>query len=178
MFGSDNGGERSSDNWPLVGGKTDLIEGGIRLPWIAFWPAGIAPGGVSAQHCMTTDWSATMLDLAGVAAHPDYPLDGVSLAAVLREPSHRFHRPMYWRMKHHDERALRDGEWQYLRVDDNDYPFDRTCDARERADKARCEPPRLQAMRERWESWNATMPALPDDAMEHLGYSTRDMPQR
>jgi arylsulfatase A-like enzyme len=65
VFTSDNGGERFSDNWPLVGGKMDLTEGGIRVPWIAHWPAVIAPGGVSAQHCMTMDWSATMLDVAG-----------------------------------------------------------------------------------------------------------------
>ena len=34
---------------------------------------------------MTMDWSATMLDAAGVQADPDYPLDGVSLLPVLRD---------------------------------------------------------------------------------------------
>ncbi|TXI69763.1 MAG: twin-arginine translocation pathway signal protein, partial [Limnohabitans sp.] len=48
VFTSDNGGERFSDNWPLVGGKMDLTEGGIRVPWIAHWPAVIAPGRTSA----------------------------------------------------------------------------------------------------------------------------------
>jgi arylsulfatase A-like enzyme len=66
VFTSDNGGERFSDNWPLVGGKMDLTEGGIRVPWIAHWPAVIRPGQVSTQQCMTMDWSATMLDAAGV----------------------------------------------------------------------------------------------------------------
>jgi arylsulfatase A-like enzyme len=32
-----------SDNWPLVGGKMDLTEGGIRVPWIAHWPASSRP---------------------------------------------------------------------------------------------------------------------------------------
>ena len=44
VFTSDNGGERFSDNWPLVGGKMDLTEGGIRVPWIAHWPAVIRAG--------------------------------------------------------------------------------------------------------------------------------------
>jgi arylsulfatase A-like enzyme len=178
VFTSDNGGERFSDNWPLVGGKMDLTEGGVRVPWIAHWPTGIQPGGVSAQHCLTMDWSATMLDLAGVKAHPDFPLDGISLAPVLRDPSHRFHRPMHWRMKHRGQRALRDGDWKYLRVDATDYLFNIPGDARERANKAQREPERLQAMRSQWEAWNATMPEIPQEAAVHLGYSYQDMPQR
>ena len=87
VFTSDNGGERFSDSWPLVGGKMDLTEGGIRVPWIAHWPARIAPGGTSGQACMTMDWSATMLAAAGVAADPAYPLDGVSLLPVLDDPA-------------------------------------------------------------------------------------------
>jgi arylsulfatase A-like enzyme len=133
VFTSDNGGERFSDNWPLVGGKMDLTEGGIRVPWIAHWPAVIAPAGVSEQHCMTMDWSATMLAAAGVQAHPDFPLDGLSLMPVLRDAGHRFHRPLYWRMNHRSQRALRDGEWKYLRVDGNEYLFNIANDERERA---------------------------------------------
>lgn len=178
VFTSDNGGERFSDNWPLVGGKMDLTEGGIRVPWIAHWPAGIRPGGVSAQHCLTMDWSATLLDLAGVAPDPAYPLDGVSLAAVLRDPAHRIARPMHWRMKHRGQRALRDGDWKYLRVDGIDYLFDIPRDARERANRAAREPARLQAMRADWETWNAGMPAIPQEAGVHPGYTNRDMPQR
>ncbi len=178
VFTSDNGGERFSDNWPLVGGKMDLTEGGIRVPWIAHWPGMIAAGGTSAQHCMTMDWSATMLDAAGVAADPAYALDGVSLLPVLRDARHSFHRPLHWRMNHRGQRALRDGDWKYLRVDGNDYLFDIPADERERANRARTEPERLAAMRQDWEAWNATLPPIPHDATVSLGYSTKDMPQR
>jgi arylsulfatase A-like enzyme len=178
VFTSDNGGERFSDNWPLVGGKMDLTEGGIRVPWIARWPAVIPPGSVSTQQCMTMDWSATMLEAAGVAPHPDYPLDGVSLMPVLREPQRTFRRPLYWRMNHRGQRALRDGDWKYLRVDDNDYLFNIPADERERANLARREPQRLAALRGQWEDWNATIPPIPADATVSLGYSTKDMPQR
>jgi arylsulfatase A-like enzyme len=178
VFTSDNGGERFSDNWPLVGGKMDLSEGGIRVPWIAHWPAVIAPGGVSEQHCMTMDWSATVLQAAGVAAAPGYPLDGVSLLAVLRDPGHPFARPLHWLMNHRRQRALRDGDWKYLRVDGHDYLFNIAADERERANLASREPARLQQLRAAWEEWNATMPPIPADATVSLGYSTRDMPQR
>ena len=178
VFTSDNGGERFSDNWPLVGGKMDLTEGGIRVPWIAHWPAGIAPGGVSHQHCMTMDWSATMMTLGGATPDPDYPLDGVSLCAVLRDPAHHFARPMHWRMNHRGQRAMRLGDYKYLRVDGQDYLFNIPADARERANLGGRQPAQLQAMRESWEAWNASMPAIPDDATVSLGYSVKDMPQR
>lgn len=178
VFTSDNGGERFSDNWPLVGGKMDLTEGGIRVPWIAHWPAAIPAGSVSAQHCMTMDWSATLLELGGGQPHPDYPLDGVSLAPVLRDPNHGFERPLYWRMNHRGQRALRRGDWKYLQVDGNEYLFDIRADARERANLAKRQPERLEAMRQDWLAWEATVPAIPEDAAVSLGYSTKDMPQR
>jgi arylsulfatase A-like enzyme len=178
VFTSDNGGERFSDNWPLVGGKMDLTEGGIRVPWIAHWPAVVRAGGVSAQHCMTMDWSATVIEAAGARADPAYPLDGVSLLPVLRDASHTFARPMHWRMNHRGQRATRDGKWKYLRVDGHDYLFDIPADERERANLAGRDPARLAAMRDAWEAWNETMPPIPPDATVSVGYSAKDMPQR
>ncbi len=178
VFTSDNGGERFSDNWPLVGGKMDLTEGGIRVPWIAQWPAVIAPGATSAQQCLTMDWSATVLDAANVHASAAYPLDGISLLPVLRDPLHHFARVMHWRMKHRGQRALRDGDWKYLRVDDNDYLFNISADERERANLAQHDPERLDSLRNAWLAWDATMPPIAPDASVSLGYTLRDMPQR
>jgi arylsulfatase A-like enzyme len=178
VFTSDNGGERFSDNWPLVGGKMDLTEGGIRVPWIAHWPAGIAAGGVSEQLCMTMDWSATMLEVGGATADPAYPLDGVSLLPTFREPHRPFARDLHWRMNHRAQRALRQGRWKYLKVDGHEYLFDIPADERERANRAPREPARLDAMRAAWEAWNATMPPIPADATVSLGYGAKDMPQR
>lgn len=182
VFTSDNGGERFSDNWPLVGGKMDLTEGGIRVPWVAHWPAVIEPGRNSprttGQHCLTMDWSATMLAAGGAEAHPGYPLDGVDLMPLLRGDSAGFARPMYWRMNHRGQRACRDGRWKYLRVDGHEYLFDIDADERERANRAPHEPERLAAMRAAYEAWEATMPPIPADASVSLGYGAKDMPQR
>jgi arylsulfatase A-like enzyme len=178
VFTSDNGGERFSDNWPLVGGKMDLTEGGIRVPWLARWPGRLSPGRTSAQHCMTMDWSVTMLELGGGVADPGHPPDGVSLVPVLDDPSRCFERPMFWRMNHRGQRALRDGRWKYLKVDEHEYLFDIESDARERANLAGREPQRFESLRARWLDWNATMPTIPPDATVSVGFSVRDMPQR
>ena len=178
VFTSDNGGERFSDSWPLVGGKMDLTEGGIRVPWIAHWPAVIAPGSTSNQHCMTMDWSATLLDVGGGQPAASHPLDGVSLKALFHNPAHHTPRPLYWRMNHRGQRALRDGDWKYLMVDGHEYLFNIPADERERANLAKREPERLARMRQQWLDWDATMPPIPPDATVSLGYGVKDMPQR
>src|SRR5262249_38800858 len=49
IFTSDNGGERFSDTWPFSGKKTELLEGGLRIPAIVRWPGNIKPGSTSEQ---------------------------------------------------------------------------------------------------------------------------------
>jgi arylsulfatase A-like enzyme len=177
VFTSDNGGERFSDNWPLVGGKMDLTEGGIRVPYIAHWPAVIPAGHVSEQHCLTMDWSATMLALGGASAPADHTWDGVSLQPVLKGDA-AFDRPLHWRMNHRNQRAHRCGDWKYLKVDDHEYLFNIPADERERANHASRKPERLAQMRAAWEAWAATMPGIPQDATVSLGFGLKDMPQR
>jgi arylsulfatase A-like enzyme len=177
VFTSDNGGERFSDNWPLIGGKMDLTEGGIRVPCVARWPRAIPAGGVTGQLAITMDWTATFLDAAGVAPHPDYPLDGMSLMPVLRDPHAVHERALYWRMKYRGQRALREGRWKYLAVDDNEYLFDIEADERERANLVRKHPERLAALREQYTAWNAQFGPLPEDARVSIVYSDKDMPR-
>ena len=82
VFSSDNGGERFSDSYPLMGKKMDLLEGGIRVPYIVRWPArGLSAGQTYEQLAIGMDWTATFLAAAGISAHPDYPLDGIDLFA-------------------------------------------------------------------------------------------------
>ncbi len=178
VFTSDNGGERFSDSWPLVGGKMDLMEGGIRVPYVVRWPARTPAGTTTDQLAITMDWVPTFFEAAGTKAHPDYPSDGRSLVKQLADPGAVADRPLFWRMKHKDQRAMRMGRWKYLKVDEHEYLFDVVTDERERANQARRYPERLGEMRAAWQAWDATMPPIPDDATVSLGYGAKDMPQR
>jgi hypothetical protein len=63
-------------------------------------------------------------------------------------------------------------------VDGHDYLFNISDDERERANLAKHQPEKLQSLRAAWEAWDATVPAIPEDATVSLGYSVKDMPQR
>jgi arylsulfatase A-like enzyme len=169
VFTSDNGGERFSDNWPLVGGKMDLLEGGIRVPYIARWPARLPSGRTSARLAITMDWTATFLAAAGVAPHPGYPLDGVDLLGEEKP------RNLYWRMKFREQKAMRSGSWKYLSIEGNEFLFDLSRDSRERANMAQREPARFATLKAEYGAWAASMPPIPADAKVSLVHGPAEM---
>lgn len=178
VFTSDNGGERYSNNWPLVGGKMDLTEGGIRVPLLVHWPREVGSW-ECAVPCMTMDLTATLWDIAGVQPPSGFEPDGVSLASMLRGgQGPDIQRPLHWRMKHREQRALIEGDWKYLKVDELEYVFNLATDERERANLARLDPARLKAMRDRYLSWERSMPPIPLNARADLVYGLADMPAR
>jgi arylsulfatase A-like enzyme len=177
VFTSDNGGERFSDTWPLTGRKMDLLEGGIRVPYVVRWPERIRPGGVTAQLAITMDWVATLLEAAGVAAHPEYPLDGMSLLRVLEHPAATVERDLFWRMKYRSQRAVRSGEWKYFASEDGEWLFNLAQDARERANRAKHEPRRFAELRAKYEAWERSLPPLPPEAAFSVPYTRADLAQ-
>jgi arylsulfatase A-like enzyme len=157
VFTSDNGGERFSATWPFTGVKTELLEGGLRVPALACWPERIPPGGTSEQVMITMDWFATLLEAAGAAPHPDYPPDGISLLPALAGSRKPVPRKLFWRYKVNAQRAMRDGDFKYLKIRDNTFLFNVVEDPRERANlKARL-PALYDRLVAEWAAWNATM---------------------
>ena len=161
VFTSDNGGERYSDTWPFVGKKMDLLEGGIRVPTIARGPR------LEPQIALTMDWVATFLDAADVAPHRDYPLDGISLFGRREEA--------FWRMKFRDQKAMRRGQWKWLSIEGDEFLFDLSRDARERANLAKREPEKFAELKNRYAAWDATLPPIPADALVSVPFSKSDL---
>jgi arylsulfatase A-like enzyme len=162
IFTSDNGGERFSDTWPFTGIKTELLEGGLRVPTLICWPDRIPGGRTSEQVVITMDWLPTLLEAAGTAPDPAYPPDGISLLPVLTAQHDPVPRKLFWRYKTNAQRAARDGDLKYLKIRENTFLFDVVADPRERANlqhRLHAEAARLVAD---WNDWNATM--LPEIA--------------
>ncbi len=162
VFTSDNGGERFSDTWPFTGVKTELLEGGLRVPALVCWPDRIPAGRISDQVTITMDWFATLLDAADTAADADHPPDGISLLPVLTGQRAPEPRRLFWRYKTNAQQAARTGDFKYLKIRDNTFLFDVVADPRERAnlkDRRRDVFDRLVAD---WTAWNASM--LPEIA--------------
>ena len=163
IFTSDNGGERFSDTWPFTGIKTELLEGGLRVPALVCWPARIPAGRTSDQVMITMDWFPTLLEAAGTAPHPDYPPDGISLLPVLTGDRGPEPRRLFWRYKTNAQRAMRDGDWKYLKIRDNEYLFNVVEDPRERANLKERQRATFARLTAEWAVWNAAMlPEIPD----------------
>ncbi|MBA5690408.1 sulfatase family protein [Rugamonas apoptosis] len=164
---SDNGGERFSRTWPFAGQKTELLEGGIRVPGIIRWPGHIQAGQVSSQVAISMDWLPTLLAAAGAASDPAYPPDGTNLLPVLLGEQKTVERTLFWRYKANEQRAVRAGDWKYLKLNGNEFLFDLSADQRERANLAHRYPDKLAELKQQWEQWNARMLPITADVRTH-----------
>ena len=162
VFTSDNGGERFSKTWPFTGMKHELLEGGIRIPAIVRWPGRIAAGSVSEQVMITMDWMPTLLAAAGTPPDAAYPSDGEDLGPIATGRAAPHPRKLYWRYKAGSQRAIRDGDWKYLRIAGNEFLFDVVKDPRERANLKDRQKDVFDRLKSDWEAWNGTM--LPERA--------------
>jgi len=118
FFISDNGGptrELTSSNQPLRGGKGDVYEGGIRVPFMVKWPAVLPAGETERRPVISLDIFATATTAAGVSLDDRRIRDGVDLVPYLiGRNEKRPHETLYWRLN--QKTALRVGDWKILRT--------------------------------------------------------------
>jgi len=156
IFTSDNGGERFSYNWPFMGEKFSLWEGGVRVPAIVRWPEVIQAGQISNQLAITMDWSATILAATQTKADPAYPLDGMDLLRYIRSPEQPpTPRNFFWRNS--NQSAALKGHWKYLDDGTDQYLFDLSVDQRERANFRSKNPAIFEQLRSDFKQWESTM---------------------
>jgi len=172
VFTSDNGGERFADTWPFTGKKTELLEGGLRIPALIRWPRHVRAGTTTSQTAMSMDWMPTFLAAAGAEPDPAYPPDGMNLLPQLTKGAPPVSRTLYWRYHFYGQRAMRQGDMKYLRIDGNEFLFNVVEDPLERANLKMRQPEVFERMARAWETWSATMlPESPDVNSGPLGYA-------
>ncbi len=164
FFLSDNGGptrELTSSNRPLRGGKGDVWEGGIRIPFMVQWPSRLPAGKEYHFPVSSLDIFATSAAVAHAPLPPDAQADGVDLVPYLTgRRSERPHPVLFWRQ--HRRTAIRVGDWKLVRnpsrTSNADWHlFDLTRDIGEANDLASREPDRLQDLLAQWKKLNAQM---------------------
>jgi arylsulfatase A-like enzyme len=169
IFTSDNGGERFADTWPFTGRKTELLEGGLRIPAIMSWPAHIPMARTIDQVAITMDWMPTLLAAAGVASDPASPLDGLNLMPFLVQNAPTVPRKLFWRYKANAQRAARDGDYKYLKILDNTFLFNVVEDPLERANLKERRKDVYDRIVAEWNEWNATMlPEVDESATDNF----------
>jgi len=157
IFTSDNGGERFADTWPFTGRKTELLEGGLRIPAIISWPASIPQGRTTDQVAVTMDWMPTLLAAAGLSSDPAFLPDGINLLPMLKQDAATVERKLFWRYKANAQRAARDGDYKYLKILDNTFLFNVVEDPMERANLKERHKDVYDRIMAEWHEWNATM---------------------
>lgn len=100
------------DAGPFRGAKFSLFEGGIRVPSIVSWPAGLPAGAVRDAMVHGCDWLPTLAALCGVPLLEE-DLDGRDISAVLRgESDESPHQSLRWTFQ--QQRAARKGPWKLI----------------------------------------------------------------
>lgn len=157
VFTSDNGGERFADTWPFTGRKTELLEGGLRIPVLLRWPAQLKPGQVSQQVNISMDWLPTLLAAVGSAPDQASPTDGMNLLPIVTQNQPVVPRKLFWRYKANLQRAARDGDWKILKINDNTFLFNVADDPMERANLRERHRDIYERLVAEWNAWDSTM---------------------
>ena len=132
IFTSDNGPHTEAGGDPdyfnterlLQGTKRSTHEGGIRVPFIAWWPGQVEAGSVNDHQLAFYDLMPTFCDIAGIDNYVerytnkelevDY-FDGLSFApTLLGEGEQETHEFLYWEFHETNMMALRMDNWKLV----------------------------------------------------------------
>lgn len=159
----------------LRGQKLSLYEGGVRVPFIAWWP-GKTPAKVvnSTTVLSTLDLMPSLSALCEAAQPKDYQPDGEDLSAALRGESPTRSKPLFWEYGRNDTSfaypkdpkhrspnlAMREGQWKLLVHADGHGAelYDVMADPGETRNLAEAQPEVTRQMVEAVRAWRKSVP--------------------
>ncbi len=162
-FVSDNGGSPSnaSDNSPLRGHKSDVWEGGVRVPFVVSWPGHVPVGAKYNKPVSTLDFVPTSLAVAGVDTTGVPGIEGTNLIPFLDGKDKAApHDKLFWR-EFTGVWAIREGDWKLVQDKDGSrHLFNIAKDNSEKNDVRKQNPKIAARLLKDWREWNATNAAF------------------
>jgi arylsulfatase A-like enzyme len=160
FFLSDNGGptkELTSSNLPLRGGKGQMYEGGIRVPFLFQWPGKVPAGKTYDRPVISTDIFATIHAAAGAPKPKVKYIESNDLLPYLtgkhKEDPHEW---LYWRQSH--KTAFRIGDMKIVRQSPQKWEmYDLAKDPSETNNLNKKQPEEFKSLLEGWEKINGNM---------------------
>lgn len=158
FFLSDNGGPTdvtAAHNTPLSSTKGMVYEGGIRVPFMAQWPATLPKGDVCRKPVISLDILPTAVAAAGGEAPAG--IDGVNLLPYFGETRNEApHEALYWRFG--DKLAVRAGDWKLLHNEGLGLElYNLAEDAGEQKNLVSARPEKADELGALYMAWNAEM---------------------
>jgi len=158
IFTSDNGGyltygkdfKNISSNGIFRGQKTEIYEGGHRVPTIVALPGTIMPS-VTNELGHSTDLFPTIAAFSEISME-GHDVDGVDLSSLLLRDESLDDRTLFWRMK--SIRAVRQGPWKFCGVGKRTELFRLDNDPGEQVDLSAQYPGKLRELISNWEQWD------------------------
>ncbi len=156
-------GQNTSKNDPCRGVKGQVLEGGIRIPFLAQWKGHIPAGSTYDKPVISLDIASTALALAGVIPERDWKLDGTNLVPFLTGKNEQApHDTLYWRFRFPPNRpemhrwAIRSGDWKLVK-DGATKPalYQLSSDISESKDLAAEKPELVEKLSEDWNRWDS-----------------------
>lgn len=166
VFMGDNGGENKvTTNGPLRDGKQSLYEGGIRVPLIMSWASHIQAGSVTREPVVCCDFLPTFSELTNTPLPVGQPMDGVSLAPLLTQPTAVLDRSdLYWHYPYNKMSAIRSREWkliEHLGTGKIEL-FHLPTDLSEQNDQSKVHPDIAGSLFRKLKQWRTSIPRLSD----------------
>ena len=168
VFFNDNGGNPGVGegiNAPLSGGKGQLKEGGIRVPFLWRWPSRIPAGKIYSQPIISLDVYATALAAAGQPPPRDRVIDGVNLLPHLSGQPGSPHEFLFFR--HVKSYAVRKGPYK-LSIDKGLGQlalYDLERDVAEKNDLSGKMPETVEGLKKALENWESRMVPPPSEGL-------------
>jgi len=156
-------GQNTSKNDPCRGVKGDLLEGGIRIPFLVQWKGHIPAGKAYDKPVISLDITPTALALAGVTPQPDWKPDGTNLMPFLTgENAASPHDTLFWRFRFPPSQpalyrwAVRQGDWKLVKSGQEPLSlYDLSTDIGETRDLAKSQPDRVATMTTAYKRWDS-----------------------